>query len=222
MKSIKGSVLIKVDVEQKNNYTFSSGETIRLERNYENLDHKYTQQTLGEVIDSEYIPKGSWVLFHHNAIHPVNEVFDHDYLTKEEVKAGFKVISVTENECFLWKHKGEGSTWNPLKNFCTALRVFKPYEGKLTGIEPTLIKNVLYLTSGEYAGKVAVTLKAADYCITFRNEKGVDAQIIRCRHYEEEENDREELVGIDNNMTNDVKKGKLLVGITKEDCKVLK
>ena len=222
MIAIKGKVLIKVDVEQKNNYTFASGETIRLERDYQNLDKKYTSQSLGEVIDSEYIPKGALILFHHNAVHPVNEIFDCDYLTKEEEKAGFKVITLSENECFLWKLQGKDLTWNPLKNFCTALRVFKPYIGKLQGIEPTLIKNVLYLTSGEYKGKVVITLKATDYQITFRNEKGIDENFIRCRHYEDEYNDREELVGIDNNMTDEVNKGQLLAGITSEDCNIIK
>ena len=74
----------------------------------------------------------------------INVVFDSDLLTKEEQLAGFKVISIKESECYLWKEKG-AETWLPLKGFCTALRVFEPYKGVLVGIEPKLIKNVLYI-----------------------------------------------------------------------------
>jgi len=221
MNFIKGRIILKVDVEQKNNYTFSNGTTIRLERDYNNLDQKYTRQVLGVVIAAEYVPTDSLVLFHHNAIHDVNTVFDSDLLSSEEVANGFKVISLDENECFLWKHIGECSTWNTMKNFCTALRVFEPYNGILQGIEPKIIKNVLYLASGEYKGKVVHTVKAADYQITFRNEKGVDEVIVRCRHYEDEDNEREEIIAIADDMTAKLKKGKLLIGLSPNDCKQL-
>ena len=218
MHHVKGKVIIKVDVEQKNNYTFSNGTTIKMERDVENLDRKYTSQVLGEVVDAEYIPTGSMVLFHHNALHDVNVVFDSDYLTKEEQLAGFKVISISESDCFLWNNNGE---WTPLKNFCTALRVFKPYTGMMQGIEPTIIKDCLYLTSGEYKGMVAHTLKACDYQITFRNEKGKDESFIRCRHFEDDDNEREELICLNHGMTNQVKKGELFIGLTASDCKAL-
>ena len=221
MKFIKNKVIIKVDVEQKNNHTFSDGTTIRLERDFNNLDNKYTKQVLGEVLASEYVPTGAMVLFHHNAIHDINTIFDCDLLTAEEKANGFKILSLNDSECFLWKLKGESFTWNTFKNFCTALRVFKPYDGILEGIEPKVIKNVLYLTSGEYKGKVAHVVKAADYQITFRNETGKDQEIIRIRHFEDEENEREEINCIDNNLTKRVKKGELLIGITPIDCKQL-
>lgn len=221
MKFIKDRVIIKVDVEQKNNHTFSNGITIRLERDYNNLDQKYTQQVLGEVLSSETVPVGSLILFHHNSIHDVNTVFDSDLLTKEEKVAGFKVISLDESECFLWKQIGECFTWKPIKNFCTALRVFEPYKGALVCIEPKIIKNVLYLTSGEYKGNVVHTVKASDYQITFRNEKGIDERIIRCRHFEDRLDEREEIIMIDGYLTDKVNNGKLLVGIEKSDCKTL-
>jgi hypothetical protein len=221
MRALKDRVVIKVDVEQKNNTTFSDGTTIRLERDYNNLDRTYVSQVLGEVIDSEYIKKGALVLFHHNSIHDVNTVFDSDILTPEEEKAGFKIISIPDSECFLWKEKGE-KEWHPMKNFCTALRVFKPYKGVLQGIKPTLIKNVLYLLTGEYEGKICHTLKAVDYQITFRNEKGVDESFIRCRHFEDDWNEREELIAIADDLIKQVKQGKLLIGLSDEDCKSLK
>ena len=221
MQAPIGRVIIKVDVEQKNNHTFSNGTTIRLERDYDNLDKKYTSQVLGEVLAAENIPVGALILFHHNAIHDVNTVFDADLLTAEEKVAGFKVISLSEEECFCWKHIGLCESWNVVKNFSTALRVFEPYKGVMQGVEPTLIKNVLYLTSGEFKGKVAHTVKAADYAITFRSETGKDEVIIRCRHYEQEWSEREELIAIDGDLTKKVKKGELLIGLTPNDCKVL-
>lgn len=221
MKAPIGKLLIKVDTEQKNGYTFSNGTEIVMRRDIENLDKKYTQQTIGECIDSEYIPKGALILFHHNATHEVNMIFDSEYLTKEEQVNGFKIISIKESECFLWKEKGD-KDWQPLRGFCTALRVFEVYKGNLVGIEPKLIKNVLYLTSGEYKGEVANVVKAADYEITFRNEQGKDEHLIRCRHFEDEDNEREELTCINHYLTERLLKGELMVGITAIDCKALK
>lgn len=219
MTAPTGKILIKVDIEQKNAYTMADGTEIVLRRDIENLDKRYTQQVMGEVIDSEYIPKGSLILFHHNATHDVNVVFDSDYLTKQEVIAGFKVISLNESQCYLWKYKG-GIKWHPLKNFCTALRVFEPYKGALVGIQPKLIKNVLYLLTGEYKGKVAHTLKACDYQITFRNENGVDEHFIRCRHFEDEEHEREEIIAIADDLTKKVNSAELLIGINIFDAKI--
>lgn len=222
MKAPIGKLLIKVDTEQKNGYTFSNGTEIVMRRDIENLDKSYTQQVMGEIIDSEYIPKGSLVLFHHNETHEVNVVFDSDYLTKEEQINGFKVISIKETQCFLWKEKG-AKDWLPLKSFCTALRVFEPYSGVLLGIEPKLIKNVLYIRSGEFFGKIVHVLKASDYKITFRNEKGIDEHIIRCRNFEDDKgNERQEVTAISGYLTEKLNNGELLIGITSNDCKVLK
>lgn len=216
MKHIKGRIITKVDIEQKNHQTFSNGTVIRMERDFNNLDKKYTQQVLGEVIDAEYIPKGAMVLFHHNATHDVNVLFNHGRLSGEEIKSGIKIISLREEECFLWKMPGEPK-WHPMKNFCTALRVFKPYEGVLEGIAPKLIPNVLFLLDGEYKGYVAHVMKASDYMITFRNEQGVDEQIIRMRHFDDY-NDREEIVAISNDLTKKVRNKQLLIGYSPENC----
>lgn len=217
LKTVQGRVVLLVDPEQKNWFTFQNGQTIRLERDYENFDRSYTQQVLGTCLDAETIPKGALVLFHFNAIHDVNTVFNHKALSGEEIAAGIKVISIPEWECFLWKMPGE-KDWQPLKGFAIAERVFRPYEGLIAGIEPKRIVNVLYIKTGELKGRVCRTLTASDYTIKFRNEKGVDEAIIRVRHFEDEYHEREELIAIDHTLTEQVNQGKLLVGYSPTEC----
>jgi hypothetical protein len=220
LKAVSGRVVILVDPEQKNYWTFKDGTTIRYERNFNNLDNKHTQQVLGTVVDAEHIPKGAMCLFHHNCLHPVNEIFNHNQLSGEDIASGVKVISIREEEAYLWKMPGD-KEWQPAKNFCIALRVFKPYNGLIKGIEPTKVENMLYIKTGEYAGRIVRTLKACDFPIIFRNEEGVEETIIRCRHFEEEYNDREELVGIDEGMTAKLYAGDLLIGIEPKDAQTI-
>jgi len=73
---------------------------------------------------------------------------------------------------------------------------------------------ILYLTSGEYANKVAHTLKACDYEIIFQGDDGREKRVVRCRHYEDEMNEREELIAIDDYLTEQVNDGELLVGLS--------
>lgn len=220
IKAVTGRVALLVDREQKNWYTFENGTTIRLERDWNNFDRGHTQQVLGTCLDAENIPKGALVLFHFNAIHDVNTVFNHGHLSGEEIASGIKIISIPEWECFLWKMPGE-KKWQPMKGFAIAERVFRPYEGLIAGIEPKRIVNVLYIKTGELAGLVCRTLTAADYTIKFRNEAGVDEAIIRVRHFEDEYNEREELIAIDHNLTEGVNDGKLLVGYSPTECRIL-
>lgn len=220
MKHVQGRIVIKADKDGKNWHTFSDGKKIRLEREYDNLDRKHTSQVLGEVISGDQVPCGAMILFHHNSMHPVNQIFNHSELNGEELASGVQVYSIPENECYLWKMPGE-KKWNPLRGFATALRVFKPYEGSLAGISPEKINNVLYITSGELKGKVCHTLKACDMPVIFNNEAGVEETIIRLRHFEGDDlNEREEVVAIDNGLTKKVKSGKLLVGIDNSHCDV--
>jgi len=222
IKHVQDRIIVRVDLEQKNYTTFEDGTTIRLERDYNNLDRKYTQQVLGEVIDAENIPSGAIVLFHHNSLHETYEVFNHSSLSGEDIASGIKIYSIMERDCFFWKMPGE-ETWQPTKEYATAFRVFKPYTGMLEGIEPTLVKDTLYVTSGEYKGLVVKTIQASDYCITFRNEKGVDESIIRFRPNGIPSEQREpEAEAIMNELTDGVSRGNLLIGLTKSDCKTLK
>lgn len=222
VKHIEGRIIVKADIDGKNWHTFSDGKKIRLEREYENLDRKHTSQILGEVVSSEYIPKGAMILFHHNAIHPVNKIFNSTQLNGEELASGIDIYSFKENECYLWKMPGD-KNWNPIKGFETALRVFKPYDGILDEVFPEKIKEVLYITSGKLKGKVCHCLKASDFSLIFNNDEGFEETIIRVRHFEGNDlNEREEIIAINLHLTKEVKKGNLYVGISNKDCKSIK
>jgi hypothetical protein len=212
-------VVIKVDTDFKNNHTFSFGLTIRHERQWNNLNKRETQPVNAFVVSSDHIPEGAEILIHHNATHPVCEIFNHKPLSGEVIADTVKYFSIPETQCYLWR-MGDGE-WQPLKGFATALRVFKPVETKFYGIAPQLIKNTLFITSGEHKNKVVRTLKACDYEVIFRNNKGVEDKVIRLRHFENEVNEREEITAIDNHLTYMVAEGLYYVGLTVTDAKPL-
>lgn len=220
IKHVKGRVIVKADIEGKNWHTFADGTKIRVERQYDNLDRKHTEQVLGEVISAENIPAGAMVLFHHNCIHPVNQIYNHSKLSGDEIASGVRIFSFLENECFLWKMPGE-ENWKPNIGFAICEYVFEPYKGELLGIAPKKIKNVLYIASeGNYNGKICRCLNATGLPIIFLNEKGVEETIIRLRTFNEE-NDREEVIAIDNILTSRLNKGELYIGTNERDCKPL-
>jgi len=219
IKHTEGRIIVKADKDGKNWHTFSDGSKIRIERDWNNLDNKHTKQVLGEVVSAEHVPTGAMLLFHHNCIHPVNQIFNYSQLSGEEATTGVELFSFREEECYLWKMPKE-EEWKPTKGFATALRVFEPYKGTFAGIPNEKIKEVLYITSGEYKGHVCHTLKSCDMPIIFNNEQGVEETIIRCRHFEDEiENEREELIAVSEYLTDKVNNGELYVGITEKDCK---
>lgn len=219
---VEGRIVCKVDLEGKNWYTLSNGTTIRLERNFDNFDKKYTQQVLGVVVSAENIPTDAIVLFHHNSLHESYEITNTSKLSGEEIASRIKFFSIMERDCFFWKMP-EGEAWNPTYGYATALRVFIPYIGLLTGIEPKLIKDTLYVLTGDLKGKVVRTVKAADYEMTFRDpQTGRDQKIIRFRPHGIESEEREpEAVAIMHELTQKVNKGELLVGLTKSDAKTI-
>lgn len=221
LKHVKGRVIVKVDMDQKNFYTLSNGVTLKVERKYDNLDRSYTQQILGVVISAEHIPTDALLLFHFNSAHDSNLITNHSGLSGDEVASGIKIYSFVEAECFLWKMLGD-EEWQPTKGFAIAERVYKPYEGRLVGLTPQLFKDTLFIKTGEYKGKVVKTLKACDYNILFRNEKGVDEHIVRCRHFENETHTREEIIAVDENLTEQLYSGKLWVGTTPQNAKPIK
>lgn len=219
LNHVPGRVVVKVDTEQKNFATFANGITIRLERDYNNLDRCYTQQVLGVVVSAENIPPDSLILFHHNGLHETYRVHNHSQLSGEEIASGIKIFSIPERDCFFWKTPGQGE-WNPTKGYEKALRVFRKYEGILEGIEPSLIKDTLYVLTGELAGMIVKTVKSSDYQITFRNEEGVDENIIRFRPDGIEEDHREpEAICILHELNDQLQEGKIFVGLTKSDAK---
>lgn len=222
LKHTHGRIVTKVDLNQKNGVTWEDGTELVLERDFNNLDRKYTSQVLGTVIDAENIPSGAIVLFHHNSVHDTYEIFNHSALSGEEIASGIKIYSIMERDVFFWKMPND-EDWKPTKGFDTALRVFQPYTGTLVGIEPNQIKDTLYITSGKYKGLCCRTVDHADYMITFRDpQTGKDMEIIRIRADGNEEDGREpEVIAIDHYLTDEILKGNIFVGLNISDCKPL-
>jgi hypothetical protein len=212
LKHTKGRVIISIDIEAKNSHTFGDGSKIYIGRQFNNLNRRETEPVNAYVISGEGVTTGAEILIHPNAIIDSNKIFSF----KEDI-SDVKYYSIPKEQCYIWKN--ENNEWLPLENFATALRVFEEYKGLLVGVEHKLIPNVLYITSGSLKGKVVHTLKACDYEIIFMGSNGVEERVIRCRHFEKETNEREEIVGIDIGLTSMVKKGDLLIGISSNDAK---
>ena len=208
-------VIIKVDLESKNTHTFSDGTKIRLERQFDNFNMRYVKPVNAYVIDGMGIPEGSEILIHHNATHDTYRIFNYLPPTAE-ASSDVKYYSIPSDECFLWR-KDSNDEWKTLNNFVTGLRLFKPYAGTLNGIKPELIKDKLYITSGSLAGKAVATLKSCDYEIIFQNEHGREDRIIRLRYYDHE-HERNEVIAIEDGLTEMIKNGEILVGFTPDEA----
>jgi hypothetical protein len=218
LKAPANRVIIKVDLESKNSHTFKDGTKIKLERVYDNFNMRYVKPVNAEVVSATNIPEGSEILIHHNATHDTYKIFNYLRPT-EEASSDMQYFSIPIEECFMWRDK-KCSTWNPLNNFITGLRIFEPYKGILEGIDATLIKNKIYVTSGELSGNVVGTVISSDYEIIYQDDDGTEGKIIRLRYYPEG-NDRNEVISIEHEMTNKVKNGELLVGYNVSDAKKL-
>jgi hypothetical protein len=218
LKAPSNRVIIKVDLESKNSHTFKDGTKIKLERVYDNFNMRYVKPVNAEVVDAKYIPAGSEILIHHNATHDTYKIFNYQRPTAE-ASSDVQYFSIPIEECFMWR-KEKGSSWNALNNFITGLRIFEPYTGFLQGIDPTLVKNKIYVTSGELTGNVVGTVISSDYEIIYQDDDGTEGKIIRLRYYPEG-NDRNEVISIEHEFTNKVKKGDLLVGYNISDAKKL-
>lgn len=214
LKHTFGRVIVRVNLESKNYHTFHSGTVIRRERNFNEFNRRITQPTNAIVISGENIETGSEILISHNALHDTNKIFSYKSKSKD-----VQYFSIPEYDCFAWRDKN--GEMRPMKNFEFGLRVYKPYTGHLTGLPHELIKDVLYITTGELKGNVVHTLNASDYEIIFQNTDGREANLIRVRHSEDENFDREEIQAISHSLTDDLKRGTLLIGITEKDCKKL-
>lgn len=220
LKHVDNKVVIKIDPENKNFWTFSNGEKIRLERQYNNLNRRETEPVNAFVVSAEDIPEGAEILIHHNAIHDSYKIFNYTQLSGEEIASTWKYYSIPIEMCYLYR---EGEDWLPLKGFATALRVFEPYQGLIEGIPPKQLKNVLYITKGDYEGNVVHTLVACDYEIIFQGTNGKEQRVIRLLPNGDERLQKEpEVIMVYNNYTEKVKRGKLLVGLSISDAKPLK
>ena len=219
LKAPSNRVIIKVDLESKNSHTFKDGTKIKLERVYDNFNMRYVKPVNAEVVDAKDIPAGAEILIHHNATHDTYKIFNYQRPTTE-ASSDIQYFSIPIEECFMWR-EGKGSIWNALNNFVTALRIFKPYNGMLQGIEPEVMNNKLYITSGELKGRAVNTVISSDYEIIYQNDDGTEGRIIRLRYFPDG-NDRNEIIAINDNMTELVESGELLVGYNKSDAKQLK
>ena len=219
LKAPSNRVIIKVDLESKNSHTFKDGTKIKLERVYDNFNMRYVKPVNAEVVDGKDIPTGAEILIHHNATHDTYKIFNYQRPTTE-ASSDIQYFSIPIEECFMWR-EGKGSIWNALNNFVTALRIFKPYKGMLQGIEPEVMNNKLYITSGELKGRAVNTVISSDYEIIYQNDDGTEGRIIRLRYFPDG-NDRNEIIAINDNMTELVESGELIVGYNKSDAKQLK
>jgi len=219
LKAPNNRVIIKVDLESKNSHTFKDGTKIKLERIYDNFNMRYVKPVNAEVVDAKDIPTGAEILIHHNATHDTYKIFNYQRPTTE-ASSDIQYFSIPIEECFMWR-EGKGSIWNALNNFVTALRIFKPYNGMLEGIEPEVMNNKLYITSGELKGRAVNTVISSDYEIIYQNDDGTEGRIIRLRYYPDG-NDRNEIIAINDNMTALIENGDLWVGYSKSDAKQLK
>lgn len=213
-------IFISVQMDLKSSHSFSEGNSISLNRDVDNFDKKYVRPINGIVINSENIPTGAEVLIHHNAVHDTYRIFDYIELSGDFIASNLRYFSIPETECYAWKLGNE--EWIPTEGFEFGLRIFKPYEGLLSGILPTQIKNKLYITTGAFKGKVVITKGASDYEMVYQNNDGKEGRLIRLRHFKEPENIREEIIGIDNAATDKVSNGSLLIGLSSTNCKTLK
>lgn len=220
LKHVEKRVVIKVDLEGKNFHTFENGTTIRLEREYNNLNQREVRPVNAIVVSADFIPEGSEILIHHNSTHESNRIYDYGGLSGDVEVDSVKYFSIPEESCYAWRDK-DGEL-KPLKNFAFALRVFKPYLGMLEGVDHELVKDVLYITTGELAGNVCGVLKASDYEVVFQGINGREDRIIRIRHSDEEEIEREEVIFIHHELTEKVNKGELYIGLSTKDCQPIK
>lgn len=216
IKHAHGRIIVKVWMEEKNFHKFENGLTIRIERKYDNFNRRHTEPVQGEVMSAEHIPTGASIVFHHNSLHDSNRIFNYKPLSGNDVASDVRYFSITELEAYLWKLDEED--WQPVKGFATGLRVYEPYKGILHGIPPKLIKDTLLITSGLLKGKVVMTVKAADYELIFQ-DKGRERKVIRIRHDDAEDIEREEVQLIRNDLTEKMNNGELLAGLTNSDAK---
>lgn len=219
LKSSQGRIVISIDTESKNSHTFSNGTKIRLERNWNNFNLRYVNPCNAIVLASDNMPIGSEILVQYNAIQETFRVYNYKPLSGTEIATNIQYYSIPSEMAYAYL---DGKEWKPIKPYAFGLRVFRPYNGILEGIEPTLSKDTLYIYTGELAGNVVKTVKAADYCIVYQGINGREGNIIVFKHYENEDNDLEEVLCIMDEQTAQVRKGQLLVGIEKSDAKPIK
>jgi len=220
LKNIPGSVVVKIDLQNKNWHTFDNGVTIRRERQFNEFNRRITEPVNAIVVSADAIPAGAEILIHPNCVHDTHRIFNYKPLSGKDEGSDVKYYSIKEDECFLWLD--EHGIWQPLEPYATALRVFRPYSGLIVGLPPEKVKDVLYITSGELKGKVVKTLTHCDYEVIFMDTNGKEGRRIRFRPFGDQKTKREEeAICIMDSMTEDVSDGKLLIGLSESDATTL-
>lgn len=220
LNHVEGRIVVKLDIKNKDSHTFESGLTIRRERNFNNFNRRETQPVNVIVISGDGIPKNAELLVDHNALHETNRINDYKNSFESEDSDRVRYFSIETYECYAWRMGTE--EWQPIQPFEFALRVIKPYKGIFHGIEDEVLKDTLFVTSGELKGNVVKTLKSCDYQIVFQDTNGREGYLICFRPFgNPKRNMEEEAIAILHNETEQVNNGELLVGYDTKDAKKL-
>lgn len=209
LKKVMKNVLVKMQTLQKERYDLGGGKILHIERGY-NFNRREDYPSMAVVIDGEGLPEGAEILVHHNSIEASYQVFNEEYLSAEEKREGYKVLSLPNDTCYCYKKDGE---WLPYGEFLITLRIFKPYTGRLVGLPHEQVKNRMYCVKGEWEDKVLVTTPNCDYEIIWHNTNNREERLIRTRH--------REVLATDEGLMEKLVSGEYLVGLSPNSCKKL-
>lgn len=207
-----GRVVIKIDLEKKNELQLTEGIKISLQRQFNNLNRRYTEPVNAIVISAEDIPQDAEILIHPNAIIDSNKIFDY-----KANSVSISYYSIPREQCFIWRKENE---WVALPPYQTALRIYEPYTGAIEGIKPKLLKDALWVTSGEFKNKAVITIHASAYEVIFQDINGREGRKIRFRPSGDPIKELEpEAIAISGSITKKILSGEYLIGLSEDDCK---
>lgn len=216
LKYVDGRIIVKVDTEGKNQHRFHDGTIIRRERQFNNLNFRETSPVNAIVISSKDISKNVEILVDYHSIHDSNKIFNYKNKSKQ-----IQYYSIKQEDCYLWKD--ENNEWQPLPPYDLGLRVFKKYDTIISWMKPEKISDMLFVTTGEFKGKIVQTLVACDYECVFQDTNGREGNRIRfLPNGNESVNKEPEAICIRYDLMKELEEGKLLIGYTIDDCKPLK
>lgn len=216
MRHVGKNVIIKMDVTQKTKYALTEKVVIEIIRNF-NFNQREDRASFGYVVDGEGFKSDVECVCHYLALEPNYTIENETILTEKEKREGFKVMSLPIDMVFA---TNDGNGWIPCKDFLITERIFLPYNGNLTGIEPQEVKNRMYVVAGydeegliDLSGKCVVTLENAAYHVIWHNTEHREESLIRTRG--------REVTAIDEGMTMGVNEGKYLIGLSANNCSTL-
>lgn len=221
LKHVEGRIVVKVDMKAKNHHKFANGLVIKRERQFNEFNRRITEPTNCIVISAQNIEKNAEILVEHNALHETNRINSYKNKFENADSDRVRYYSISTFEALAWRI--EGGKWNPVEGFEFGLRIFKPYEGLMSGIPPIQIKDTLWVTSGKYKDNAIRTLVGCDYELIFNESFGIEGSLIAFRPEGDTKRNLEaEAVAIMHEITDNIKSGKYLVGYTVIDAKPLK